>query len=91
MVPFQRNRQHYSWHWWHAFGTGDAGNDGVHEIDIARWGLGVETHPTHIAAIGGKYVHDDDQEFPDTITAAFEYPGEGNVGQRRQLLFEMRL
>jgi predicted dehydrogenase len=90
-VPFQKNRHHYTWHWWHDFGTGDAGNDGVHEIDIARWGLGVESHPSHVAAIGGKYVHDDDQEFPDTLTAAFEYPGSGAVGQRRQLIFEMRL
>ena len=70
-LPFQKNRHHYTWHWWHNFGTGDAGNDGVHEIDIARWGLGVETHPSQIAAIGGKYVHNDDQQFPDTMTAAF--------------------
>jgi len=90
-LPFQKNRNHYSWHWWYNFGTGDAGNDGVHEIDIARWGLGVETQPSQIAAIGGKYVHNDDQQFPDTMTAAFEYPGDGSVGQRRQLIFEMRL
>jgi predicted dehydrogenase len=90
-LPFQKNRHHYTWHWWHNFGTGDAGNDGVHEIDIARWGLGVETHPSQIAAIGGKYVHNDDQQFPDTLTATFEYPGDGRVGQQRQLIFEMRL
>jgi predicted dehydrogenase len=72
MVPFQSNRHHYTWHWWRNFGTGDAGNDGVHEMDIARWGLGVETQPSTVAAIGGKYVHDDDQEFPDTMTAVFE-------------------
>lgn len=95
-LPFQKNRHHYTWHWWHNFGTGDAGNDGVHEIDIARWGLGVETHPSQIAAIGGKYIHNDDQQFPDTMAAAFEYPGakstiNGSVGQTRQLVFEMRL
>ncbi len=90
-VPFQRNRHHYTWHWWFNFGTGDAGNDGVHEIDIARWGLGVETQPSRISGIGGKYFHDDDQEFPDTTTTVFEYPGDGSVGQRRQLIFEMRL
>lgn len=91
MVPYQSNRQHYSWHWWYQFGTGDAGNDGVHEIDIARWGLGVNVHPTNVGAVGGKYVHDDDQEFPDTMTAVFDYPGDGQIGQRRQLIFEMRL
>ncbi len=90
-VPFQSNRHHYTWHWWYDFGTGDAGNDGVHEMDIARWGLGVEVHPSNIMAVGGKYVHDDDQQFPDTMTAAFEYPGDGAVGHRKQLIFEMRL
>ncbi len=105
-VPFQSNRHHYTWHWWYAFGTGDAGNDGVHEIDIARWGLGVETHPSNVAVVGGKYVHDDDQQFPDTMTAAFEYDAAGATSlaasssakpaasanaPRRQLLFEMRL
>ena len=88
MVPFQKNRHHYTWHWWHAFGTGDMGNDGVHDIDYARWGLGVEEHPMRIAAIGGKYFHDDDQQFPDTQTAVFEYPGDGKVGDKRQLIFE---
>jgi predicted dehydrogenase len=90
-VPFQPNRLHYNWHWWRQFGTGDVGNDGTHEIDLARWGLGVDTLPTKIAAVGGKYFHDDDQEFPDTATCVFEYPGSGAVGERRQLIFEMRI
>jgi predicted dehydrogenase len=90
-VPFQKNRFHYNWHWWFNFGTGDAGNDGVHEIDLARWGLGVDTLPSRVAVVGGKYFHDDDQEFPDTMTAAFEFPGDGAVGHRKQLIFEMRL
>ena len=38
----------HRWHWWYHFGTGDMGNDGVHDIDYARWGLGVETHPTRL-------------------------------------------
>lgn len=90
MVPYQSNRAHYTWHWWYDFGTGDAGNDGVHEIDIARWGLGVDSHPIHVAAIGGKYVHDDDQQFPDTMTAAFEYAAK-DAKPPKQLIFEMRL
>ena len=90
-VPFQANRFHYNWHWWYPFGTGDVGNDGTHEIDLARWGLGVDTLPSKVAAIGGKYFHDDDQQFPDTATCVFEYPGNGGVGQRRQLIFEMRI
>ena len=91
MLPYQENRFHYNWHWWFNFGTGDTGNDGAHELDIARWGLGVETHPTRIVALGGKYFQDDDQQFPDTQTAVFEYPGNGNVGQQKQLIWEMRL
>jgi len=90
-VPYQANRLHYNWHWWYQFGTGDVGNDGTHEIDLARWGLGVKTLPSTIAAVGGKYFHDDDQQFPDTATCVFEYPGNGKVGHRRQLIFEMRI
>jgi predicted dehydrogenase len=90
-MPFQANRLHYDWHWWYPFGTGDVGNDGAHEIDLARWGLGVDTLPTDIAAVGGKYFHDDDQQFPDTATCIFGYPGNGRIGQKRQLVFEMRI
>ncbi len=90
-LPFQANRFHYTWHWWYNFGTGDMGNDGVHDIDYARWGLGVETHPSTIVALGGKYFHDDDQQFPDTQTVVFEYPGDGRVGNKRMLIYEQRL
>ena len=90
-VPFQPNRHHYSWHWWHDFGTGDMGNDGVHELDIARWGLGVDDHPATVAAIGSKCYFDDDQQFPDTQTVAFEYPASGESRRPRQLIFEMRI
>lgn len=91
MVPFRKTCHHYTWHWWHNFGTGDTGNDGVHEMDIARWGLGVDTHPTNVSALGGKFVFDDDQQFPDTQLVTFDYPGNGEPGNRRQLVFEMRL
>lgn len=90
-LPYQSNRFHYDWHWWHNFGTGDIGNDGTHEIDIARWGLGVTGLPTTASAIGGKYYFDDDQQFPDSATCAFQWPGNGNVGQQKQLIFEMRI
>jgi len=91
MVPFQANRFHSDWRWWYNFGTGDIGNDGAHEIDYARWGLGVDALPSKIVALGGKYFHDDDQQFPDTATCIFEYPGDGAVGSQRQLVFELRL
>jgi predicted dehydrogenase len=90
-VPFQSNRHHYTWHWWYDFGTGDMGNDGVHELDIARWGLGVEGHPSSVSAAGGKLFFDDDQQFPDTQFVTFDYPGEARTRTHRQLVFEMRI
>jgi predicted dehydrogenase len=91
MVPFQANMLPSIWRWWYAFGAGDMGNDGVHDIDLALWGLGAKTHPSSIVALGGKYFFDDDQQFPDTQYVVFEYPGDGSVGQRRQLIFEQRI
>jgi len=90
MIPYQSNRVHHGWHWWYHFGTGDMGNDGVHDIDYARWGLGVETHPSSVSATGGKYFFDDDQEFPDTQQVSFEYPGNAPHSQR-MLIYEQRL
>ena len=91
MIPYRTNRVHNRWTWWYHFGTGDMGNDGVHDIDYTRWGLGVETHPTKVAALGGKFFFDDDQEFPDTQQVTFEYPGDGQPGDRRLLIYEQRL
>jgi predicted dehydrogenase len=87
MVPYQSNLLPGKWRWWYAFGAGDMGNDGVHDIDIARWGLGMETHPSSVAALGGKYFFDDDQQFPDTQYVVFEY----DRPQKRQLIFEQRI
>lgn len=88
MVPYQSNLLHASWRWFTNFGCGDAGNDGVHEIDIARWGLGVDTHPNKIMALGGKYFFDDDQQFPDTQYVAYEYE---MAGRKKQLIYEHRI
>ena len=90
-VPFQSNRFHYNWRWWHNFGSGDMGNDGIHELDLVRWGLGVDTLPTTVSGVGGKYFFDDDQEFPDTMNVAFEYPGNEAHIRPRTLIYEQRL
>jgi len=82
-LPFNENRFHYTWHWHWNYGTGDAGNDGAHQIDMARWALGVEL-PTEVSGTGAKLFFDDDQQTPDTITATFRYPG-------KMLMFEMRI
>ena len=90
-VPYQLNMLPGIWRWWYAFGVGDIGNDGVHDIDLARWGLGVTEHPSTITALGGKYCFDDDQQWPDTQYVVYEYPGDGQVGHKRQLIFEQRI
>ncbi len=91
MIPYRTNRVHHRWTMWYHFGAGDMGNDGVHDIDYARWGLGVETQPTSVSASGGKFVLDGDEEFPDTQQVTFEYPGGGKPGARRLLIYEQRL
>lgn len=92
LVPYRSNLLHGVWRWWHDFGCGDIGNDGVHDIDVALWGFGAETHPSSVACFGGKYFFDDDQQFPDTQYAVFEYPVEGSpAGRRKQFIFEQRI
>jgi predicted dehydrogenase len=86
-VPYQGNMLHGSWRWFLPFGAGDAGNDGVHDLDIARWGLGVNQHPNTIAGLGGKHFFDDDQQFPDTQYVVFEYGG----ARKKQLIYEHRI
>jgi predicted dehydrogenase len=83
---FTKNRFHYNWHWFWDYGNGDIGNQGIHEMDLARWGLGV-TYPTKVSAMGGHYMFDDDQETPNTMVATFEFH-EG--GKQRLLVFEVR-
>ncbi len=71
--PFNSNRFHYHWHWFWDYGTGELGNWGVHLLDVARWGLGIDL-PTSVSASGGKYVFKDDQETPDTMLVTYGYP-----------------
>lgn len=90
-VEYQSNRFHYTWHWWFNFGTGDIGNDGVHELDVARWGLGVTGHPVRASGCGAKLFFDDDQQFPDTYSLAYEYPPPDTGGRARMLIYEQRI
>lgn len=90
-VPYRSNLLPGIWRWWYDFGCGDIGNDGVHDIDVACWGLGVASHPSRIACLGGKSFFDDDQQFPDTQYAVFEYPDAAGPGRAKQLIFEQRI
>ena len=87
MKPFTKNRFHYNWHWIWDTGNGDFGNQGIHELDIAVWGLGVK-YPTKVAAIGGHFMFDDDQETPNTLNVAYEFDLQG--GAKKMLVYEVR-
>ncbi len=78
--PLMRKKLHYDWHWQWDCGNGDMGNQGVHEMDMARWGLGVGL-PTRITGTGGHYMFDDDQETPNTLICTFDYPEQGKMMQ----------
>jgi predicted dehydrogenase len=71
--PFNRNRFHYNWHWHWDYGNGDTGNQGPHQFDVARWGLGKQEHPIKVVSTGGYFGPESSQETPDTQTALFEY------------------
>lgn len=92
VTPYRTNMLPGVWRWWYDFGCGDIGNDGVHDIDVAAWGLGVKTLPSRVSCLGSKNYFDDDQQFPDTQYAVCEYPHDGNPsGRHKQLIFEQRI
>ena len=81
---FNPTRFHGNWNWYRDYGNGDIGGDGIHDIDLARWGLGVTTHPERITAHGSRIDLIGEREFPDNMSVAFHY-AEGKV-----LLYEDR-
>lgn len=71
--PLERLRLHYDWHWFWEYGSGDMGNQGVHQIDVAMWGLGKNGMPKAVHSAGGRFLYDDDGETANTQTAVFDY------------------
>ncbi|MGE0606068.1 MAG: Gfo/Idh/MocA family protein [Pirellulales bacterium] len=69
---FHDNYLHYNWHWFWNWGTGELGNNGVHALDLCRWGMQVDS-PIKVTCGGGKYHFQDDQETPDTQLATFDF------------------
>jgi predicted dehydrogenase len=88
-APFYANRVHSSWRFFRDYGVGDIGNDGIHNIDVAVWGLNAATLPNRVSALGGKFFFDDDQEWPDTQYVVCEF--DQLDGKPRQLIFEQRI
>jgi predicted dehydrogenase len=76
--PFHTNYLHYNWHWFWNWGNGELGNNGIHTIDLCRWGLGVD-YPIHVTSSGGRYRFDDDQETPDTQIVSFGFQGKKSI------------
>ncbi len=81
--PFNELRFAYNWHWFWDTGNGDIGNQGVHQMGVARWGMSEPQWPKTVYAHGGKFAYDDDQETPNTLTSAFNFDG-------GELVFEVR-
>jgi len=70
--PFKDNIHPYNWHWLRNYGTGEALNNGTHEVDVARWALGAG-YPQRVTAAGGRFHFKDDWEFYDTLETSFDY------------------
>ena len=83
MDPIRRKRFHYDWHWIWNYGNGDLGNQGIHQMDIARWFLGVNELSPRIVSLGARLGYDDDGETANTQVIYHDYAG-------APLIFEVR-
>lgn len=81
--PLNRSRLHYDWHWVWDTGNGDLGNQGIHQMDIARWFLGVNELSPRVFSVGGRLGYIDDGETPNTQIVYHDYPS-------APLIFEVR-
>jgi predicted dehydrogenase len=70
--PYTDNVQPYNWHWFRIYGTGEALNNGTHEVDVCRWALDVD-YPRRVTSSGGRYHFQDDWQFYDTLVTSFDY------------------
>jgi predicted dehydrogenase len=76
--PYKSNLIPYNWHWFWHWGTGEALNNGTHEVDVCRWALGVD-FATKVTSTGGRFRFKDDWETPDTQVIGWEYAGEKSI------------
>ena len=83
LTPLHRKKLHYDWHWVWPTGNGDLGNQGIHQMDLARWALGVDALSPKVFSVGGRFGYVDDGETPNSIVIFHDYG-------RAQLIFEVR-
>jgi predicted dehydrogenase len=81
--PLNRRNLHYDWHWQWDYGNGDLGNQGIHQMDVARWGLGKSELCRAVQSVGGRFGYVDDGETANTQICWFDYGDQ-------QLIFEVR-
>ncbi|MCX6952639.1 MAG: Gfo/Idh/MocA family oxidoreductase [Verrucomicrobia bacterium] len=88
LIPSRRNGPrggpiHYDWHWFWNYGGGDIANQGIHQMDVARWFIGESSLPKSVMSIGGRFGYDDDAETPNTLISVLNY-------EKAPLIFEVR-
>lgn len=72
-MPYRDNIQPYNWHWFWNWGTGEAGNNATHFVDLMRRGMNCD-YPSSVRSVGGRYRYKDDWQTPDTQVMTFEFP-----------------
>jgi predicted dehydrogenase len=83
--PYHGNLVHYNWHWFWDFGNGELGNNGIHLVDVSRWGMRKEL-PAKVSSWGGRFGYKDQAQTPNTQTINWEYPdGTAIIGEIRGL------
>ncbi len=80
-----RGRLHYDWHWFWNTGSGDLGNMGIHDLDIARWYLGVDHAAPRVTCAGGRFATDNFCETPNTQLTLYDYPDAPIIHELRGL------
>ncbi|MEM7699003.1 MAG: gfo/Idh/MocA family oxidoreductase, partial [Verrucomicrobiota bacterium] len=84
-VPLGREKFHYDWHWIYEYGNGDMGNQGIHQMDVARWYLGESQIAPRTVSIGGRLGYDDDGETPNTQLVWHDYDAAPLIFETRGL------
>ena len=83
--PLRRKRFHYDWHWFYAYGNGDMGNQGIHQMDVARWFIGEDKIAPVSMSIGGRLGYEDDGETPNTQIVYHDYDSAPLIFETRGL------